>query len=143
MTKAGELICKVWGLLLEGLVLAYDLVNYEPDWITIRGCVSDLSQAEVASTKELSELIPWPWEQEAQRVPQVKGSIEEGPTDSNETGNGPINQESPKDSGDTCANSSVSNSEEEQGTDGHMADQESESEGSCDEKELMEEPMDK
>ena len=76
-------------------------------------------------------------------MPQVEGSIEEGPTDSNETGDSPINQESPKDSGDTCANSSVSTSEEEQGTDGHMADQESESEGSCDEKEFMEEPMDK
>ena len=36
-TESGELICKVQGLLLEGMILAYDLVSDEPDWIPIEG----------------------------------------------------------------------------------------------------------
>ena len=62
-TKSGELICKVWGLLLEGTV------NDELDWIPIKGCMGDLSQVEIACTKELSGLVLWPWEWKACRAP--------------------------------------------------------------------------
>ena len=81
--------------------------------------MGNLSQVEVASTKELSELVPWPWEWKACRVPQVKRGEEEGmedsPTDDNKTDDGHIGHESPTDSGGSCAPSSVSTSEEEQG----------------------------
>ena len=68
-TESGEFICKVWGLLLEGMILAYDLVNDESDWIAVEGCMGDLSQAKVTSAKELSELVMWPWERKVHRVP--------------------------------------------------------------------------
>ena len=68
-TESGELICKVWGLLLEGMILAYNLVNDEPDWIPIEGCMGDLSQVEAASARELSELVLWPEEWKVCRAP--------------------------------------------------------------------------
>ena len=58
-TESEELICKVQGLLLEEMILAYDLVNDEPDWVPIKGCMGDLSWVEIASAKELSGLVLW------------------------------------------------------------------------------------
>ena len=42
-SELGELICKAWGLHLEGAILAYDPIKDEPDWIIIKGCMNDLS----------------------------------------------------------------------------------------------------
>ena len=147
-TESGEFICKAQGLLLEGMILAYDPVNDELDWIPIEGCMGDLSQAAVTSTKEPSELVLQPWEWKVHRTPQVKRGKEEGtesspPTDDNKTDDGTISRESPTDSAGSCATSSVSTSEEEQGTDsGHVADQELVSESSHKEEKTTKEPMD-
>ena len=86
--ESGELICKVWGLLLEGMILASDPVSDELDWIPVEGCMGDLSRVEVTSAKELSELVLHPWEWKARRAPWVKRGEEEGmesspPTDDN------------------------------------------------------------
>ena len=78
--------------------------------------MNDLLWLEITSMKELSGLVLWPWEWKTGRAPQVGRSEEESmegsPTD-NETDNGPNGQESPTDSGDSCATSSVNTSEEE------------------------------
>ena len=147
-TESGEFICKAWGILLEGMTLAYNLVNDEPDWIPIEGCMGDLLQAEATSTKELSELVPQPWEWKACRALHVERGQEEGtesspPTDDNKTDDGPFDCESPTDSGGSRATCSVSTSKEEWGTDsGHVADQELVSESSHEEKETTKEPID-
>ena len=81
-------------------------------------------------------------------MPRVERGVEEGmesspPTDDKKTDDGPVNRESPTDSGGSHATFSVSTSEEEQGTDsGHVADQELVSESSHEEKETTKEPMD-
>ena len=108
--------------------------------------MGNLSQAELASTKELSGLVPQPWVQKVHREPRVERGKEEGmesspPTDDNETDDSPIDCESPTDSGGSHATFSVSTSEEERGTDsGHVADQELGSKSSHEE--TIEEPMD-
>ena len=61
-SKLGQLICKAWGLHLEGVILVYDPIKDEPDWIPIEGCMNDLSQVEIASVNELSGLGLRPWE---------------------------------------------------------------------------------
>ena len=122
--------------------------NDELDWIPIEGCMGDLLRVEVASAKELDGLVLQPWVWKACREPQVERGEEEGmesspPTDDNERDNGPFNPESPTESGGSRATFSVNTSKEEQGTDsGNVADQELESESSCEEKETTEETMD-
>ena len=101
--------------------------------------MNDLSQVEITSAKELSGLVLQPWEWKMHGAPQSGRGKEEGtesgPTD--ETDNGPDGQESPTDSGDSHATSSVSSSKEEWGTDRWGVG----SESSCEE-EITEEPMD-
>ena len=137
-SESGELICKAWGLHLEGVILVYDPIKDEPDCIPIKGCMNDLSWVEAASAKELSELVLWPWEWEMHGAPQdgrgKEEDMEGSPTD--ETDKGPDGWESPTDSGDSLATSSVSTSKEEWEADR----QEVESENSSKE-EITKEPM--
>ena len=89
-SESGELICKAWGLYLEGAILIYDPVKDELDWIPIERCMNDLSQAEAASAKELSELVLWSWEREMHGATQGRRSEEEdtegSPTDKTDKG---------------------------------------------------------
>ena len=51
-SESGEVICKARGLYLEGVILVYDPIKDEPDWIPIEGCMNDLSWAEITSAKD-------------------------------------------------------------------------------------------
>ena len=56
--SGGQFICVAQGLLFEGSMLAYDPVSNEEEWILVWGMVSDMSQAEEASARELSNMVP-------------------------------------------------------------------------------------
>ena len=72
--------------------------------------MNNLSQAEITSLKEANGLVLQPWEWKMRRAPQAWRGEEEG-TESgltdNKTDDGPDGWESPTDSGDSCATSSV------------------------------------
>ena len=54
----GHLLSRGCGLLFKGRVLVYDLQNDRAEWVRFRGSASDLSDAEIASTEELSVYVP-------------------------------------------------------------------------------------
>ena len=53
----GDFVCMARGLLFEGNVLAYDPASNEVEWVPMQGSAEDLSQAEEASTRELSNMV--------------------------------------------------------------------------------------
>ena len=67
----GDFVCMVRGLLFEGNVLAYDRISNEAEWVPVQGMAEDLSQAEEASTRELSTMVPLYSTKEAQRLDQL------------------------------------------------------------------------
>ena len=58
MYDNGRLLFRGHGLLFKGWVLVYDPQNDRAKWVRFRGSTSDLSDAEIASTEELSVYIP-------------------------------------------------------------------------------------
>ena len=66
----GDFVCMARGLLFEGNVLAYDPTRNEVEWILMLGVADDLSQAEEASARELSNMVPLDSCEEAQRLDQ-------------------------------------------------------------------------
>ena len=52
-----QFICVAQELLFEGSMLAYGPVSKEAEWIPVQGTVSDLSQVEEASARELSNMV--------------------------------------------------------------------------------------
>ena len=54
----GHLLSRGCGLLFKGQVLVYDPQNNRTKWVRFRGSASDLSDAEIASTEELSVYMP-------------------------------------------------------------------------------------
>ena len=61
-------MCMAMGLLFEGNTLAYDSASNEAEWVPMWGMAEDLSQAEEASTRELSNMVPLDSTEEAQRL---------------------------------------------------------------------------
>ena len=53
----GEFVCMARGLLFEGSILASDPTSNEAEWIPVWGTAEDLSQAEEASARELSNMV--------------------------------------------------------------------------------------
>ena len=49
-------------------MLAYDLVSNEAEWIPVQGMVTDLSQAEEAPARELSNMVLHDWDEGAMRL---------------------------------------------------------------------------
>ena len=64
----GDFVCMARGLLFEGNVLAYDPTSNEAKWVPMQGMAEDLSQAEEASARELSNMVPLDSTKEAQRL---------------------------------------------------------------------------
>ena len=67
-------------------MLAYDLVSNEAEWIPVWGMVSDLSQVEEVSARELNNMVPHDSDEGARRLDwfgkQRSESGEEGMEDS-------------------------------------------------------------
>ena len=76
------------GTAFEGSMLAYHLVSNEAEWILLWGMVSDLSQAEEASARELSNMVPHNSDNGARRLDQFmeqrsKSGVEESGAEDN------------------------------------------------------------
>ena len=54
----GQFVCVAQELLFKGSMLAYDPTSNEAEWIPVQGTASDLSEAEEASARELSNMVP-------------------------------------------------------------------------------------
>ena len=86
----GDFVCVARGLFFEGNILTYDPASNEMEWIPMQGTAEDLSQAEDASTRELSNMVPLDSAEEAQRLDRfgeqksksrVESDAKEDPTD--------------------------------------------------------------
>ena len=64
----GDFVCMARGLLFEGNVLAYDPTSKEAEWVPMQDTAEDLSQAEEASARELSNMVPLDSAEEVQRL---------------------------------------------------------------------------
>ena len=67
-----EFVCVAQGLFLEGSMLAYDPTSNEAEWIPVWGMASDLSQAEEASARELSNMVLHEITEGAQRLDRFR-----------------------------------------------------------------------
>ena len=61
-------MCMARGAALWGNILAYDPTSNEAEWVPMQGMAEDLSQAEEASTRELSNMVLLDSAKEAQRL---------------------------------------------------------------------------
>ena len=65
---SGDFVCMARGLLFEGNVLVYNPASNETEWVPVWGTAEDLSRAEEASTRELSNMVPLDSAEEVQRL---------------------------------------------------------------------------
>ena len=92
----GQFVCVAWGLLFQGTMLANNPASNEAKWIPVRGTASDLSQAEEASTRELSNMVPHDTIEGAQRLNRVGEQR-------NESGNGGVEGSDAEESAMECS----------------------------------------
>ena len=68
----GDFVCMARRSFFEGNVLAYDPTSNEAEWVSMQGLAEDLTRAEEASTRELSNMVPLDSAEEAQSLDQFR-----------------------------------------------------------------------